>query len=85
MSFEGAQGAGTCPMVGAQKRPASSLPLQEMVEEGALYTLELAAEDALEQPGGVRLHCSLQLARLTPCLMQGSLETSAGPTGGLLS
>lgn len=59
MSFEWAQGAGACPMVGAQKRPASSLPPQEMGEEGALYTLELAAEDALEQPGGVCLQCSL--------------------------
>lgn len=80
VSFKRAQGAGACPKVGAQKRPASSLPPQEMGEEGALYTLELAAEDALEQPGGVRFAVLFkQLAHLTPAWCRGPWRRAPDP------
>ena len=58
-------------MIEAQERPASSPPLQEAGEEGALCKIwELAAEDASEQ-FGLPLHCSLKKhTLLTHCLMQ---------------
>lgn len=47
-------------MIQAQKRPASSPPLQEAGEEGALCKIwELAAGDASEQ-FGFSFHCSLK-------------------------
>lgn len=63
-------------MVEAWKRPASSLPLQETGEEGALYTLGAGSRGRL----GAAWWCTFavlfkQYALLSPGLMQWALKT----------